>query len=179
MKFSIFPSCIFYYHCYRMFLTRYCATYEKCVFQKIILCMMSFCKKNHLSYLDTQLKVEQKKKTFFKDCKNYILSLIYCHLRGYFFSWKFENICFCWKAWHKFFQNKLEIQKTDRYPLPLLVSVVIIYSWFVSMKHNTQLIWYFIVVVSITCMMAKHKYIVYTIMIYWSIFFFAITRRWT
>ena len=116
----------------------------------------------------------EQKKTFFKNCKNYILSLIYCHLRGYFFSRKFENICWCWKAWHKFFQNKLEIQKTDRYPLPLLVSVVIIYSWFVSMKHNTQLIWYFIVVVSITCILAKHKYIVYTIMIYWSIFLFAI-----
>ena len=43
----------YYYQCYRLFLRRYCATYEECVFQKIILCMMSFCKKNHLSYLDT------------------------------------------------------------------------------------------------------------------------------
>ena len=52
MKFSIFPS-ILNYHSYRMFLRTYCVTYEECVFQKIILCMMSFCKKNHLSYLDT------------------------------------------------------------------------------------------------------------------------------
>ena len=108
-----------------------------------------------------------------------IARIIYCRL--FIVIWEvisflenLKNMCFCWKAWHKFFQNKLEIQKTDRYPLPLLVSVVIIYSWFVSMKHNTQLIWYFIVVVSITCILAKHKYIVYTIMIYWSIFFFAI-----
>ena len=128
------------------------------------------CKKNHLSYIRHNWKWSRRRH-FSKDCKNYILSYIYCHLRGYFFCRKFEKLCFCGKAWHKFFHNMLEIQKTDRYPLLLLVSVVIIYSWFVSMKHNTQLIWYFVVVVSITCILAKHKYIVYTIMIYGSIFF--------
>ena len=134
---------------------------------------MSFCKKNHLSYLDT-IESGAEEDIFQRLQESYIVAYLVSFERLFLFPKIWKNICFCWKAWHKFFQNKLEIQKTDRYPLPLLVSVVIIYSWFVSMKHNTQLIWYFVVVVSITCILAKHKYIVYTIMIYWSIFFFAI-----
>ena len=134
---------------------------------------MSFCKKNHLSYLDT-IESGAEEDIFQILQELYIVAYLLSFWEVISFPENMKSISLCWKAWHKFFQNKLEIQKTDRYPLRLLVSVVIIYSWFVSMKHYTQLIWYFIVVVSITCILAKHKYIVYTIMIYWSIFFFAI-----
>ena len=99
-------------------------------FKKIILCMMSFCKKNHLSYLDT-IESGAEEDIFQRLQELYIVAYLLSFERLFLFPkiWKYM---FLLKSVTQDLPNKLEIQKTDRYPLPLLVSVVIIYSWFVS-----------------------------------------------